>query len=686
MKIKLILLFLSILITFNLLAERTITGRVLDESKEPLIGANVIVFETDSGIVTDFDGYFELIVPDGKVILQVTYTGFENKKVEVKKNVSSLEIIMKSNEILLESVVISNGKAETRKEKKKDRKYKSEAFSGKSSGAVTATVAAEREETVYDDKAIAYDSYDAPTKPSPIPSAPPPPPVITAPSEAYMDVVSEMSVTKEMEVLEASDYEMDESVPMDGIESDAPGGGSLPAAGQLTGGILNDFGKWNLWQDIAENELYDWQRKWNFSPMERFTIQLTTQNAYPIINAKTKLISNGNIIWESRTDNTGKAEMWANMFDVMTEGDYSIQVTYKGESYDIESITDFHEGINIKKLPVKCDIPNKVDVAFVVDATGSMGDEIEYLKSELNDVIGRVKTKLKDAELRLGSVFYRDHGDAYLTRKSHFSTNVAKTVDFIKKQGAAGGGDGPEAIEEALDIALNEMAWSEEAAARLLFLVLDAPPHETEEIKIRLKKQIGKASKMGVRIIPVACSGTDRSTEYLMRSFSLATNGSYIYLTDDSGIGGSHLKPITDEIKVNLLNDILVNTITDFSETLNCDEQIDAIAEEVKDTSEVELIMQVQDKKDPEKFIDKKEFSWKYFPNPTSGNLNVELEGELDYMYLLDGAGKLLQRIKISDPIFQLDLKNYPSGIYYLRGIGEEEREVSGKVILARTY
>ncbi len=673
-------LSLMLLISLNLLAERSITGKVLaKETKEPLVGAVLILeYDRETGVTTDFEGFFELKIPEGKVNLLVSYIGFEEKKVEVKPDQKEIIIELEPEAAILSEVTITTAtRSDNRKERKKGRKYKSESLSGEGKSM---------------DKPVSYswDVSDGDGVEEPVrTSAPPPPKMVKEVSTrpyAFVDIPDEVETISEMEVGETKTMVVTDISGSSSFEHPGTASLDLPEAGQLTAGVLNDFGKWNLWQDITENELMDWQMKWGIHPTQRYTLQLTTQNGYPIVDAEAVLYSGSKKIWKSKTDNTGKAELWPNMYDEMSEGKYSIKVNYQGRKYDIENVKDFHEGINIQKLPVKCTMPGKVDIAFVVDATGSMGDEINYLKSELKDVIDRAKKELKNQELRLGSVFYRDHGDSYVTRKSHFSKDIEKTTDFINKQGAAGGGDKPEAVEEALDVALDELVWSDEASARLLFLVLDAPPHMTDEINKRLHRQISKAAEKGIRLIPVACSGTDRSTEYLMRSFCLATNGSYIYLTDDSGIGGSHLKPITDEHKVDLLNDILVQTITDFATTVSCDEQLEEVFtdEQVQDTTFVEMVVKERDEEDPDKIIETKEFAWKYYPNPTAGNVNVELEGELDFMYLMDGAGKLLRRIEVSDPNFQIRLGEFPSGIYYLKGIGKNEKEVTGKVVLIR--
>ncbi|MEF9479208.1 hypothetical protein OWR28_17025 [Chryseobacterium sp. 1B4] len=46
-----------------------------------------------------------------------------------------------------------------------------------------------------------------------------------------------------------------------------------------------------------------------------------------------------------------------------------------------------------------------------------------------------------------------------------------------------------------------------------------------------------------------------------MRTFALLTNGTYTFLTDDSGIGNSHIKPTIDSYEVEKLNDLLLRLI-----------------------------------------------------------------------------------------------------------------------------
>ena len=72
------------------------------------------------------------------------------------------------------------------------------------------------------------------------------------------------------------------------------------------------------------------------------------------------------------------------------------------------------------------------------------------------------------------------------------------------------------------------------------------------------------AAEKGIRIIPVASSGVNKETEYLLRSEALLSGGTYTFLTDDSGIGHSHLVPTVGEHTVEFLNSMMVRLICEF--------------------------------------------------------------------------------------------------------------------------
>lgn len=82
----------------------TITGKVTDETGEPLAGANVIVLGTNRGTTTDFDGIFTISVNKNE-ILKFSYIGYESYEYNVVSSKSDIEIILK--EKVLEEVVVT---------------------------------------------------------------------------------------------------------------------------------------------------------------------------------------------------------------------------------------------------------------------------------------------------------------------------------------------------------------------------------------------------------------------------------------------------------------------------------------------------------------------------------------------------------------------------------------------------
>mgnify|MGYP001518104255 FL=1 len=61
---------------------KKITGHVVDDTNEPLIGASILVVGTSTGVITDLDGNFNIIVPSGATALQISYVGYENVKMK----------------------------------------------------------------------------------------------------------------------------------------------------------------------------------------------------------------------------------------------------------------------------------------------------------------------------------------------------------------------------------------------------------------------------------------------------------------------------------------------------------------------------------------------------------------------------------------------------------------------------
>ena len=181
-----------------------------------------------------------------------------------------------------------------------------------------------------------------------------------------------------------------------------------------------------------------------------------------------------------------------------------------------------------------------LDVAILIDTTGSMGDEIRYLQAELLNISTALAELVPTLSQRWAFVAYRDYQDNYVTRKSELVDDVAAFRAQFAGLSAGGGGDYEEAPERGF-ADLDTLQWRDGAVARVAFWVGDAPHHS--ERAPELLQGIRALKAKGVHIYPISASGASELLEYSMRLAAMVTGGRYLFLTDDSGVGGAHKEP-----------------------------------------------------------------------------------------------------------------------------------------------
>ncbi|TXT57427.1 MAG: hypothetical protein BAJATHORv1_10129 [Candidatus Thorarchaeota archaeon] len=124
-------------------------------------------------------------------------------------------------------------------------------------------------------------------------------------------------------------------------------------------------------------------------------------------------------------------------------------------------------------------VKTRLDVAFVVDTTGSMKDDIKAVKDSLFDIVDKVVSKTGDLEFRFGIVSYRDHPPqdrTYVTKVFDFTDDIKQVHKKISSLKPSEGGDTPEAVADGIHDARTKLSWGSEAY-KVLLLVGDAPPH-----------------------------------------------------------------------------------------------------------------------------------------------------------------------------------------------------------------
>jgi Mg-chelatase subunit ChlD len=150
----------------------------------------------------------------------------------------------------------------------------------------------------------------------------------------------------------------------------------------------------------------------------------------------------------------------------------------------------------------------RVQVVFVLDTTGSMGGLIQAAKEKIWSIASTLAQAQAAPEISMGLVAYRDRGDQYVTRVIDLDKDLdsmyAKLMDFR----ADGGGDGPEAVNDALDAAIQHVSWSQDPNTyRVVFLVGDAPPHMDYQDDVKYPATLASAAARGIIVNTIQCGG-----------------------------------------------------------------------------------------------------------------------------------------------------------------------------------
>lgn len=327
-------------------------------------------------------------------------------------------------------------------------------------------------------------------------------------------------------------------------------------AGILTGSVVFDNENYEFWNKLISNNqngkglFEEYENKYSFNTKNRVRIQV--KNA-PNVSVE---MTDGS--FATFTDANG----YAYLYPEKIEDKYEVYITYNDVNKDKKKIKATIKNDEVISLTDKTYKNDVIELMFVIDTTGSMGDEINYLKVEIDDVISEIQEKNPNTVIKLALLFYRDKGDEYVTRYFDFTQDIQKQKNNLSNQNANGGGDFEEAVYKALGEAVDKQ-WSSSSETRVLVHVADAPSHDNE-VK-EWNKNVLKLTKKGIKVISVASSGIDKKTEYFFRSQSMITGGCYVYLTDDSGVGGTHIEATT-EVKpvVEYLNKLLIRLINGY--------------------------------------------------------------------------------------------------------------------------
>lgn len=115
-----------------------------------------------------------------------------------------------------------------------------------------------------------------------------------------------------------------------------------------------------------------------------------------------------------------------------------------------------------------------IDIAFLLDATGSMADTIEGVKNHIQETVKGIQDKYAQCAIRVGVIAYRDYDVEGGIEKLDFTTDLIVFKQFLGDIIATGGDDDAEDVNSGIEGCLT-LSWA--SNARIVIHVADAPGH-----------------------------------------------------------------------------------------------------------------------------------------------------------------------------------------------------------------
>ncbi len=317
---------------------------------------------------------------------------------------------------------------------------------------------------------------------------------------------------------------------MEEPEEDAPAAALPSTAGGsgLRAGFADDNRQFNYFIEFLDD--YGMVSHFPIDVQERIVLRVVDPAGQSVANAPVELLGQDNDRHTLITHADGTVRIFPAALGL---GGDSFTARVR-DDHGIGSLVVDRDGPRAVELQVDRGrvIPNPVelDIVFVLDTTGSMGEEIQRLRRTIELIYLNLAGVDERVVVRFGMVLYKDRGDEYVTKTVPLTDNLPAFQAALEEVTADGGGDVPEELQAALYETVHKLEWTQDGV-RLAFIITDAPPQLHDEPDLRYPDTAREAAERGVKIHSVGTGGLALQAEYILRQISQYTGGRYIFLT-----------------------------------------------------------------------------------------------------------------------------------------------------------
>ncbi|MGC4101093.1 vWA domain-containing protein [Ferruginibacter sp.] len=170
----------------------------------------------------------------------------------------------------------------------------------------------------------------------------------------------------------------------------------------------------------------------------------------------------------------------------------------------------------------------KMQVVFALDATGSMSGLIHAAKDKIWSIVSSLTQTQTTPDIEVGLVFYRDRGDAFITKRVQLTDSMDMVYNELMKIRAEGGGDGPESVNQGLNEAVELFKWDQDTSTyKAIFLVGDFEPHMNYKNDVPYYESC-KIAKSRDIVLNTILMGSNKNAERVWREIAACNEGAYV--------------------------------------------------------------------------------------------------------------------------------------------------------------